>query len=259
MHSVVRSYHSVSDNPAISPGDSSPAAAIVDSPAFSLSSRIPEEGQCTSASPWCMSLLKRVFDVACVIPALLLLFPIIVLVSALVWITSEGPIFFQQERAGLSQTTFTVYKFRTMFHNADDRGPRVTKAGDPRLTPVGTFLRRSKLDEIPQLYNVLRGDMSLVGPRPKLPKFEHFGMLCRPGITGAATLLFAKEEQLLRNVPEEELEAFHVEVLSPIKKSLDEEYQARSTFFSDLGLLFATVLKTQEDISSDMYLPNQLR
>lgn len=211
--------------------------------------------QVTGASAWSTSAGKRVFDMACVIPALILLFPAILLIAAVVRVTSEGPILFCQERMGKNRNAFMIYKFRTMYHGAAETGPGVTQAGDPRLTPLGRFLRKYKVDEIPQLYNVVRGEMSLVGPRPKLAKFEYAEMLCRPGITGAATLAFAREEEMLQKVPPEELDRFHLEVLSPMKAELDNEYQKRATFFSDLAVLLDTLLKrgawTSLDKASD--------
>ena len=167
-------------------------------------------------------------------------------VAMIVRLTSEGPVLFRQERVGYCRNTFTIYKFRTMFHDVMDDGPRVTKAGDKRLTPIGQFLRKYKLDELPQLYNVLRGDMSLIGPRPKLPQHEHLAMHYRPGITGAATMVFAKEEHLLRAIPNEKLEEFHINVVSPIKKLLDQQYQEQATFFTDLRLLIDTILRPRE-------------
>ncbi|MGC9291363.1 MAG: sugar transferase [Acidobacteriaceae bacterium] len=194
-------------------------------------------------SPWCMSPYKRIFDLACVLPALLLVSPVLLVVALLVKLTSRGPVFFRQERTGLHRRIFTIYKFRTMFHDREESGPCVTKCGDTRLTPVGAFLRKYKLDELPQLYNVLRGDMSLVGPRPKLPQHEHLEMHYRPGVTGAATLAFSNEERMLKDVPEGMLEEFHVSVVSPIKKMLDRQYQEQATFSSDFRLLVDTVLK----------------
>ena len=203
-------------------------------------------------SPWCMSPLKRAFDLACVIPALIALSPVMLVVAILVWMTSDGPVLFRQERVGLHRRTFTIYKFRTMDHKLACAGPCVTKSGDTRLTPLGNVLRKYKLDEFPQLWNVLRGDMSLVGPRPKLPQHEHLDMHYRPGVTGAATLAFAREEDMLRDVPNEALEDFHVNVVSPIKKRLDREYQARATFASDVRMLVDTVLRrhTHVDLSA---------
>jgi len=195
-----------------------------------------------AVSPWCVSPLKRLFDLACVIPALLLLSPIMLVVAILVWLTSDGPILFRQERTGLHRRMFTIYKFRTMYHNLSCSGPCVTKTGDTRLTPVGEFLRKYKLDEFPQLYNVLRGDMSLVGPRPKLPHLEPSELRCRPGVTGAATLEFSREENILLHVPSEQVEDFYVRVIAPLKVDLDQKYQAQATFFTDFRLLVDTVL-----------------
>jgi len=195
------------------------------------------------ASPWCMSSLKRFFDLACATPVLVLLSPGMLIVAVLIRLTSKGPILFRQQRVGLYRREFTIYKFRTMSHDIECVGPCVTKAGDLRLTGIGRFLRKYKLDEMPQLYNVLRGDMSLVGPRPKLPQHEHLEMHYRPGITGAATLAFANEESLLHEIPEGKLEDFHVNVVSPIKKLLDCQYHERATFLSDFCLLVSTLFK----------------
>ncbi len=195
-----------------------------------------------AVSPWCVSPLKRFFDLACVIPALLLLSPIMLAVAVLVWLTSDGPILFRQERTGLHRRAFIIYKFRTMYHDPVGSGPCVTKTGDTRLTSIGGFLRKYKLDELPQLYNVLRGDMSLVGPRPKLPHLEPSELRCRPGVTGAATLEFSKEENILLHVPSEQVEDFYVRVIAPLKVDLDQTYQAQATFFTDFRLLVDTVL-----------------
>jgi len=206
----------------------------------------PEQAHLSSepvVSTWCMSPFKRIFDLACVIPALLLLSPAMLTVAFLVRLTSDGPILFRQLRVGLHRRTFTIYKFRTMFHDIAGAGPCVTKTGDTRLTRIGHFLRKYKLDEFPQLYNVLCGDMSLVGPRPKLPQHEHLEMHYRPGVTGAATLAFANEELMLKDVPDEKLEEFHINVVSPIKMLLDRRYQEQATFISDFRLLLDTVLK----------------
>lgn len=192
------------------------------------------------ASPWCMSPLKRLFDLTLTIPALFLFSFGILAIAVIVRLTSAGPILFRQQRVGLDRKMFTIYKFRTMHHNAASMGPSVTKMGDPRLTVVGRYLRKYKLDELPQLYNVLRGDMSLVGPRPKLSHHEHLGMQYRPGITGAATLAFAKEEFLLETIQEANLEHFHTNVISPLKKLLDSKYHECATFRSDLWLLLRT-------------------
>lgn len=204
-------------------------------------------------SPWCMSPFKRMMDLVLVAPVLLLLSPVLLVVALVVRLTSPGPVLFRQERTGLHRRTFTIYKFRTMYHDRAEDGPCVTKTGDPRLTPVGPFLRKYKLDELPQLFNVLRGDMSLVGPRPKLPQHEHLDMYYRPGVTGAATLAFAKEEEMLHGVPVHLLEEFHVTVVSPIKKMLDREYMERATPLSDLKMLVDTLFGRQEQDLESVY------
>jgi lipopolysaccharide/colanic/teichoic acid biosynthesis glycosyltransferase len=228
--------------------DPDPLTSVTESPhppqtlrAYAPQQAKPEAPRPVRPSPWSTSAAKRLFDLACVAPALFLLWPVILAIAAAVRFSSKGPAMFRQTRAGLNRRGFTLYKFRTMRTGA--RGPGVTKAGDPRLTRLGAFLRKYKLDELPQLYNVLRGDMSLVGPRPKLLKFEQTGMPCRPGITGAATLAFANEEQLLKDIPLDQLDRFHVEVLSPAKRALDQSYQRRATFSSDLRLLFRTFFR----------------
>jgi lipopolysaccharide/colanic/teichoic acid biosynthesis glycosyltransferase len=139
---------------------------------------------------------------------------------------------------------FTIYKFRTMVADSERSGPSHTAKDDPRITAVGKFLRRWKLDELPQLFNVLRGDMSLVGPRPKLPNHDRAVIPCRPGITGAATLAFRNEQSILSVVSAENIEAFYQERVAPLKLHLDSEYMASATVLSDLQLLCMTLLRT---------------
>ncbi|MGB9144864.1 MAG: sugar transferase [Acidobacteriaceae bacterium] len=114
-------------------------------------------------------------------------------------------------------------------------------SGDARITRVGTFLRRYKLDELPQFWNVLRGDMGLVGPRPKLPHHEALHMTYRPGLTGVATLAFRNEEGFLSGIPADELEAFYEMFVKPAKARLDFDYMRRATFLSDMAVLGQTL------------------
>ncbi len=166
-------------------------------------------------------------------------------------LTSPGPVIFRQRRVGQHRKLFTIYKFRTMVQNSESIGPDLTAKGDPRITPIGHFLRRFKLDELPQLYNVLRGEMSLVGPRPKLPQLELTSMPCRPGVTGAATLRFRNEQHLLREIPPEKIANFYEQYIAPAKISLDAVYMSSATFQSDLGILCATVFGRGKHIAPE--------
>ncbi|MGB8481503.1 MAG: sugar transferase [Acidobacteriaceae bacterium] len=140
-------------------------------------------------SRWSCSAGKRIFDLGCVLAAAPLLVPVCLLIGLAVCLTSRGPVLFRQQRVGRNGRAFTILKFRTMPHLRDhvDR-PVVTTHLNQRFTSVGQFLRRWKLDELPQILNVLCGEMSLVGPRPKLPEHQTAYLNCRPGITGAVTL-----------------------------------------------------------------------
>lgn len=202
-------------------------------------------------SPWCTSTQKRAFDLLCVTPALVLLGPVLGLIAFAVRLSSEGPIIFRQQRVGQHRRLFTIYKFRTMIENSEAIGPGHTATGDPRITRVGKFLRRFKLDEFPQLYNVLRGDMSLVGPRPKLADHEHTSMPCRPGVTGAATLAFRNEQHILCEVDRTQIESFYRRHVVPLKIYLDAQYMWSATLFSDLRILFATVLQVGDHLTHD--------
>ena len=194
-------------------------------------------------SPWAGSGLKRCFDCICVLLALPLLIPIFCLVALAIRCTSRGPVHFLQKRMGRNGRTFTIFKFRTMPHIPVGGRSAVTTVGNQDFTPVGPFLRRFKLDELPQLLNVLRGEMSLVGPRPKLPEHQISPLNCRPGITGAATLAFAREEQFLAQLPEHELDVYYHSVVLPAKHRLDAEYMSRATLFSDMKLILDSAMR----------------
>jgi lipopolysaccharide/colanic/teichoic acid biosynthesis glycosyltransferase len=196
----------------------------------------------TKESRWFNSRRKRLFDLFTAVPILVISGPVLGMIACAIKLTSRGPVLFKQTRVGKNQVPFVIYKFRTMTELAEDLGSTVTKEGDPRRTRFGVFLRKSKLDELPQLLNVLRGDMSLVGPRPKLAEHETMYLTCRPGITGAATLLFAREEELLAKVPESFLEDYARLVLGPIKVKVDQEYIQGASFLTDLRILASTAL-----------------
>src|SRR5262249_17896216 len=157
----------------------------------------------------------------------------------------EGPVLFVQERVGRDGRSFGLLKIRTMVADATARGPGLTMAGDPRVTRVGAWLRRRKLDELPQLVNVVRGDMSLVGPRPELPRYvagysarERAVLRVRPGLTDPASLAFVDEAAVLARF--DDPERAYVAVVLPRKLSLSLAYLERRTLRSDLGVLART-------------------
>jgi lipopolysaccharide/colanic/teichoic acid biosynthesis glycosyltransferase len=191
-------------------------------------------------SAWSVSGWKRSLDIGVAVFALLLFWPLLLLAAFLVRYKSPGPVIFRQKRVGRDGVLFTVFKFRTMALDAQNDGPSLTKRGDPRVTRFGGFLRKYKLDELPQLINVLRGDMSLVGPRPKLPHLEVMHMPFRPGLTGAATLAFRCEEEMLQDIPDEELEAYYCRMIKPLKAKIDWDYMSEATFLTDLSLMYQT-------------------
>ncbi|MGA8090042.1 MAG: sugar transferase [Terracidiphilus sp.] len=202
-------------------------------------------------SRWSQSDLKRLFDVGCVLLALPIMLPVFLILGLAVRLTSRGPVLFRQKRTGMHRRTFTILKFRTMEHLESGVRSMVTTAGNQSFTLVGPFLRRWKLDELPQLFNVLIGDMTLVGPRPKLAEHQLGELKCRPGITGAATIAFAREELILARLPHHEVDDYYHSVILPAKFRLDREYTAQSTFLSDLKLLADTVLRRWD--ASEIY------
>jgi lipopolysaccharide/colanic/teichoic acid biosynthesis glycosyltransferase len=196
-------------------------------------------GRLADINPWLVSLARRCFEGFVAATALLLLSPAILLIMLAVRLSSPGPIFFRQRRTGRNREEFILYKFRSM-RVEDSPGPPITVSGDRRITPVGMFLRRYKLDELPQFWNVLKGDMSLVGPRPKLPHHELLDLPYRPGITGLATLAFRNEENILSRIPSDQLDEFYELCVKPRKARLDLEYMQSATFWTDLNLIWRT-------------------
>ncbi|NPA40339.1 MAG: sugar transferase [Thermodesulfobacteria bacterium] len=191
---------------------------------------------------------KRIFDFVVTSIGLLCLLPFFCIIGGLIKLQDKGPIFFKQKRVGKNFKPFYIYKFRTMIVNAEKLGPLVTKGEDPRITPIGKFLRKFKIDELPQLINVLKGEMSLVGPRPEVPKYveifkkDYENILkVKPGITDYASIYFRDEEEVLKNYPNPE-EGYIKEVL-PQKIKFYYKYLNEISFLTDLKLIFLTFWK----------------
>ena len=189
-------------------------------------------------------LLKRTFDVVVSACTLLVLFPILLAVAVVIALDSGWPILFAQERVGWRFRRFRLWKFRTMVHGSS--GPPITAPGDVRITRAGRFLRSSKLDELPQLWNVLRGDMSLVGPRPEQPGYvEMFHeryvpvLELRPGITDTASICFRYEDRVLAAAADPQAE--YTRHILPDKLALAQEYVRTRSFARDIGILVRTL------------------
>jgi lipopolysaccharide/colanic/teichoic acid biosynthesis glycosyltransferase len=202
----------------------------------------PAQRMLHRGSPWVNTRARRCLECVVAAGALLVLSPILLACALLVRLSSPGPILFRQRRMGRNGSEFTLYKFRSMQFAARDGEPGHTVAGDRRITSAGALLRRYKLDELPQFWNVLIGDMALVGPRPKLACHEGLHMAFRPGITGAATLTFRNEEAMLIAVPARELDSFYEKFIKPVKAALDSAYMQKATLRSDARLLFLTAV-----------------
>lgn len=189
-------------------------------------------------------LLKRCIDITLSALVLLLSSPILILVAVAVWLDSGKPILFRQRRVGLRFRPFDILKFRTM--RVQTGGPAITVAGDERVTRAGTFLRLTKLDELPQFWNVLRGDMSLVGPRPEVPQYvelfkERYRKILtvRPGITDLASVRFRDEEQILSRSAKPLSE--YTQRILPAKLDLADKYIDTRTVYGDVSILFRTL------------------
>jgi lipopolysaccharide/colanic/teichoic acid biosynthesis glycosyltransferase len=189
---------------------------------------------------------KRAFDIAASLFGMIVLSPVMAAIAVAILADSGAPVLFSQDRVGLRGRIFRIHKFRTMRAAA---GPQVTAGGDPRITRVGAFLRRTKLDELPQLWDVLRGAMSFVGPRPEVPgMFEKYPeaartriVSVRPGITDLATLEFTNEEQILAGASD--LEKTYLEEVVPQKIALYFEYLDRRSFALDMAIIGRTIKK----------------
>jgi lipopolysaccharide/colanic/teichoic acid biosynthesis glycosyltransferase len=189
--------------------------------------------------------LKRIFDLFVSFVGLIVLFPLFLIIAILIKVITPGPLFFVQERVGRNGILFRLVKFRTM--SVGHGGNNITVKGESRITPLGSFLRSHKLDELPELWNVLKGDMSFVGPRPDVPgyadKLTGDGrriLELRPGITGPASMKYSNEEELL--ALQVDPVKYNDEVIFPDKVRINLEYLEKRNFWLDLKLIIFTVL-----------------
>jgi lipopolysaccharide/colanic/teichoic acid biosynthesis glycosyltransferase len=189
---------------------------------------------------------KRIFDFIAAFIGLIILLPILLIISLWIKFSSKGPLFYSQKRVGRDFQEFDIYKFRSMIVDADKIGPSVTSADDTRITKVGRFIRKTKIDELPQLFNVLKGDMSLVGPRPEVMKFvqqkrdEYKKVLSvRPGITDNAAIEFRDEEEIMSQY--EDKEKAYIEIILPQKIELYYNYIDNISFLNDIKLILKTL------------------
>lgn len=190
-------------------------------------------------------MIKRIFDIVSSLLVLLVLFPVLLVISILILLDSKGGIFYAQERVGRGGRTFRLLKFRTMHPNSDKLQITVGHR-DPRITSVGYYLRKFKIDEFPQLINILKGEMSVVGPRPEVPKYvklyteeQRRVLSVKPGLTDYASLLYVNESELLEGA--ENPEKVYVEEIMPHKLSLNLKYIQERNFLNDLSLIFKTI------------------
>lgn len=189
---------------------------------------------------------KRWLDAACAFAGLAVLAPLFLVAALAIKLTSRGPVFFRQMRVGWLRKPFRILKFRTMTTDRKGNGPLLTTEGDSRITPVGRLLRKTKADELPQLINVLLGEMSLVGPRPEVPDFtaaysemQNRVFRAKPGITGPAANNYIHEEELL--AAQSDKESFYLATILPAKLKMDLSYCENVRFLEDLRIIFATV------------------
>jgi lipopolysaccharide/colanic/teichoic acid biosynthesis glycosyltransferase len=193
-------------------------------------------------------MLKRTFDLVVALFFIFILSPFLILIAIAIKLDSKGTVFYLQERIGLNEKPFKIFKFRTMKPNSDKLGLLTIGQNDARITPVGRFLRNTKLDELPQLFNVVLGDMSIVGPRPEVKKYVELYnpeqkrvLRVQPGITDYASIEYANESELLQkhNNPEEA----YIKVIMPHKLELNLFYINHKSLKTDLSIIFATLYR----------------
>lgn len=190
--------------------------------------------------------LKRSFDIVFSLLGLMLLFPFMLVIALLVKIGSKGPVLFRQKRVGRNGIPFTIYKFRTMIENHG--GNSISVKGESRITQIGSVLRKLKIDELPELWNILIGDMSFVGPRPDVPEYtaklnddQRNILTIRPGLTSPASIKYAREEKILSTVPD--AQKYFDDVIWPDKTKMNLEYVRNRSFTGDILIIFKTLFR----------------
>lgn len=193
-------------------------------------------------------IIKRIFDFIASFVGCIIISPIYIIIALLIKLDSKGPVFFKQKRVGQYGKEFEILKYRTMVVDAEKIGKQITVGNDSRITKIGHILRKYKLDELPQLFNVLKGDMSLVGPRPEVPKYvelyndkEKEVLNVKPGITDFASIEYRDENELLGTV--ENPEEYYIDVIMKHKLKLNLKYINNNNIFIDIGIIFKTILK----------------
>lgn len=191
--------------------------------------------------------LKRAMDIVLSAGGIVVLSPVLLLIALAIVIDSRGGVFYRQVRVGRNGREFRIFKFRTMVSDADKRGLLITVGADSRITRVGKILRKTKLDELAQLFNVLKGDMSFVGPRPEVPRYvamytpaQRNVLLVRPGITDYASVAYRDENDLLAGA--DDPERVYIEEIMPAKLELNRQYLSQIGVLTDLKLIFSTVI-----------------
>lgn len=191
---------------------------------------------------------KRLFDFCSSLIGLILLMPVLILISIAIKISSSGPVLFCQKRVGKDGKLFTLIKFRSMTVQQESNST-ATVLGDVRITKIGVFLRKYKLDELPELWNVIKGEMSLVGPRPDVPGYadklvgkDRNVLKLRPGVTGTASLKYVNEEEILAT--KDNPQKYNDEVIFPDKVKLNLDYYENQSLWLDIKIIFATIFRT---------------
>jgi len=193
--------------------------------------------------------IKRVFDIICALCGLIVLSPVLFLIIVLIKLTSAGPVFFRQTRVGQYEKLFQIHKFRTMIVNAEASGLKITVGRDSRITPIGHFLRKTKLDELPQLIDVLMGTMSLVGPRPEVPEYVQYYtndvkaivLSVRPGITDWASIKMIDENDILAGASDPQ--QAYIQQILPEKLAYAVRYVQTRSLKLDVYLILLTISK----------------